>query len=379
MEATASSRELSHSGSVRTLPLSHFWHSLSQLLQRGPQGRGGREAEIRKRRRRGGGTGTRKPWSCCRQSGDSLLPRQRCRALHRASGAGPAGWRAASGATLSHPTSEVGQQMTTRLAMGAPPSSACPGELRSVHRRLCDSGHPKGVAKGVERGTGRGGVRKEADMAGAGCAKAGCWRAASTPLRSTHQSAPQRATARHSAPRRVTAHLMPCRVFPSPMSSARMQPAHIRHNRGRTAASRAHGKSPARCCQQHRQHALRGAANSTGSTPCVRCMASRRTGSAGGGCAGATHAQLALAARSCCTCPRGPPAPCLRGQVSASSTAGPRVPRPGLHCPGCAAAKQARQQLLSCCKRGQRAAPPPPRVAPWPWKERRPHTHSNMN
>ena len=33
MEATASSRELSHSGSVRTRPLSHFWHSLSQLLR----------------------------------------------------------------------------------------------------------------------------------------------------------------------------------------------------------------------------------------------------------------------------------------------------------------------------------------------------------
>lgn len=33
MADTASSRELSHSGSVRTRPLSHFWHSLSQLLQ----------------------------------------------------------------------------------------------------------------------------------------------------------------------------------------------------------------------------------------------------------------------------------------------------------------------------------------------------------
>lgn len=42
MEASASSRELSHSGSVRTRPLSHFWHSLSQLLRAGKRGKGGR-------------------------------------------------------------------------------------------------------------------------------------------------------------------------------------------------------------------------------------------------------------------------------------------------------------------------------------------------
>lgn len=38
MEASASSRELSHSASVRTRPLSHFWHSLSQLLRGGGAG-----------------------------------------------------------------------------------------------------------------------------------------------------------------------------------------------------------------------------------------------------------------------------------------------------------------------------------------------------
>ena len=39
MEAAASSRELSHSGSVRTRPLSHLAHSLSQLLP-GAEGNG---------------------------------------------------------------------------------------------------------------------------------------------------------------------------------------------------------------------------------------------------------------------------------------------------------------------------------------------------
>lgn len=47
MEATASSRELSQSGSVRTRPLSHFWHSLSQLLRQGG-GQGGRQGARRR-------------------------------------------------------------------------------------------------------------------------------------------------------------------------------------------------------------------------------------------------------------------------------------------------------------------------------------------
>lgn len=36
----------------------------------------------------------------------------------------------------AHPTSEVGQQMMTRLAMGSPPNKECPLLLTSVHSRL---------------------------------------------------------------------------------------------------------------------------------------------------------------------------------------------------------------------------------------------------
>ena len=39
-----------------------------------------------------------------------------------------------------HPTSEVGQQMMTRLAMGSPPNRGCPLLLSSVHSRLRKKG-----------------------------------------------------------------------------------------------------------------------------------------------------------------------------------------------------------------------------------------------
>lgn len=145
MEASASSRELSHSASVRTRPLSHFWHSLSQLLRGGGAGQklchlGVEDVGLSSI------TGS---ITARTVGGLGLHPLAALAALRRLlTGQKPAcpGGKLQLDSSQSsmlhtpHPTREVGQQMMTRLAMGSPPSRGCPLLLSSVHSRLRKKG-----------------------------------------------------------------------------------------------------------------------------------------------------------------------------------------------------------------------------------------------